>query len=169
MNEEILNKLYSLVETTSDAASLTDSLQTAKNSLFKTKNKGIIDEAALHMPAKFGILLKDAISASKTDPTNLNQVKSLLDAFTEALSGLEEVSLILAIDPPQKTISSLSVALKKSFGQKTIMSLDTDPDILGGAIVIANGRYLDYSLRKKLNILFEARKEELTKLVDENP
>lgn len=167
MNQDLLNKLYSLIQTTEDVANLNDAVQYAKNNLFKIKNKAGVDEISLHLPVKFGMFLKEAVIETKTDPSNLTSLKSLLSAVSESLNTLEEVSLTLAIDPSQKTLDKLSDTLKKTFGINSVMSISIDPDILGGAIVILNGRYLDYSLRKKLNIVFEARKDEIAQVMNQ--
>jgi F0F1-type ATP synthase delta subunit len=64
---------------------------------------------------------------------------------------LPEVHLTLAFTPTESFRKKISAWLQKEIGRPLFLKITVDKTILGGAIIIYNGRYQDASLRKKLD------------------
>ena len=77
----------------------------------------------------------------------------------------ETVSVILAIPPSEKINDAISAFVRTEFGEDVVVEISVKPEILGGAILIFEGFYRDYSLLTKLTEAFETRREEIAALV----
>jgi len=90
------------------------------------------------------------------------------DALKKKLDvhGLQVVDLTCAITPTYAFLTRLGENLKKKFGAKTILRVAVDSSVVGGAIVSYKGRYVDLSLKKKLEKYFLDKKEEILKKLE---
>lgn len=162
MNETARNSLYSQIQTTDELSNISDALHAAVDGLFKhTANISPLEALEGKLPNKIYELVKQAVAEKKVDPQNTQALKDILETFLDALDGMQEITLILAIDPSQKTLDDLSEYVKDAFGLNSILCLKKDRDIVGGAIIIFGGRYLDYSVRKKLKIMLELKNKQV--------
>lgn len=89
----------------------------------------------------------DKISISKNDRSKLHRVVEELKQDLEDMSVLE---LTLAFEPDKETIGMFYNWGRENIGKNILLSLKTDPEIVGGAIISYEGRYNDVSVAKKL-------------------
>ena len=87
----------------------------------------------------------------------------LLD-LKRALDEFSVVKLTIAFEPTESTIDKLMDFVRNNIGGKTILALHVEPKLLGGAIFEFKGLYRDYTLKTKLEKVFEDKKEELYKI-----
>lgn len=83
---------------------------------------------------------------------------SLLPAILEAVKaapepGSIEVTMTTAVEPDQKTSSSLQKSLEKKLGQPVHLHTETDPSLIGGATLRYEDVLFDGSLRQRLDSL----------------
>ncbi len=90
------------------------------------------------------------------------QINVLLDKFRTCKS----IKLILAFRPNEETISFFSDWIKKNVKADLLIDLQFDKSIVGGAQLIANGMYKDYSVKKKLADRFQIQREEIMALLN---
>jgi len=76
------------------------------------------------------------------------QIPPELDKLEETVKKLEVVQLTLAYEPSPQDIEVFFKAAGK------ILDISKDARILGGAVVSYQGKYSDYSLKKKLESYF---------------
>jgi hypothetical protein len=109
------------------------------------------------LPAVFTeIFLKDPVT-----PENKVVYKNKAEALTLRLNNCKYVQMTLAFQPDENTISVFSEWVKKNVGFDTMIDLQFDQSIVGGAQIVAGGLYKDYSVRKNLAGRFQIQREEI--------
>lgn len=88
--------------------------------------------------------------------TNLKKIKNK-----------ETVSIVIAIPPTEKINEEISSFVRSEFGEDVVFEISVKPEILGGAILIFEGYYRDYSLATKLDEAFETKREEISRVMDQ--
>ena len=66
------------------------------------------------------------------------------------INSIKKINLTLAIQPDEKLLNRIKSWILSNYGENAIIDIDIKADILGGAIVIVDGVYHDFSLVKKL-------------------
>lgn len=93
---------------------------------------------------------------------NKKEIETFLTSLRISVMKLEILKITLPFDPNEKTISKLKIWALENLPANTIYDINTDPDILGGAIIISNkGNYSDFTLSKKIDSLFLTKRDEL--------
>lgn len=90
--------------------------------------------------------------------------KTLAEIKNKA-EGLQAITLTLAFEAQQSTIDKISSFARQTLGENIIIEINVEPNILGGAIIVFNGLYHDYSLKTKLEEVFKTKREELFKSI----
>lgn len=96
--------------------------------------------------------------------------KELISDFLQTLKDLikkfKVIKLILTFDPSLKTIENIHEFISQNLGTGYILDIEIDRSVLGGAVLMFNGKYKDFSLRKSLEEVFANKKEEIAKLLN---
>ena len=69
------------------------------------------------------------------------------EEFGRLLSGARSVGLTLAFYPSEAVLSKIIDWFEDNLSERPIIDLSVDPDIVGGAKVLCNEHFKDYSLR----------------------
>lgn len=165
MSAQPFTSFLTQVKTADDSERITEAIDSVLTALYKTDSKSIIEKMDDFLPSHVSEAIKEEILSRSISLTNIEEVKRLLTHLKDLLTHLRTVSLTLAFDPPQKTIDALSERVKMIFGTDSVIEIAIRPQILGGALIVANGRYIDKSLKRKLDILFEVKKQEITQML----
>jgi F-type H+-transporting ATPase subunit delta len=75
-----------------------------------------------------------------------------------ALDAAAQVAVTSAFDVPDDTAALLSKTLSERLGKTVDMTVETDPSLLGGAIIKAGDLVIDGSVRGRLHKLSTALK-----------
>ena len=118
----------------------------------------------LNSKAKARLLIPPLLKAeAEKQGVNLNQpaqTKSFSDEIRKKLLSLATVNLTLAFRPSAALVKKITSWFKKNLSSQAILAIQTDPGILGGAIISFNGHYHDFSLKKQLEKHFKTQKED---------
>src|SRR3989344_5164037 len=87
--------------------------------------------------------IMQAFSKNNLDINNKNTVVSFFKTLKELLKKLKVIKLVLAFDPTRKTIENIHNFVKNIAGIGYILDIEISEDVLGGAVVIFNGKYSD--------------------------
>ena len=63
------------------------------------------------------------------------------------------LTLTLALKPSPQLVKRIKAWLKKEMAPHLVLKIQVNPAILAGAIISFQGRYLDFSLKKKIEKL----------------
>ena len=81
------------------------------------------------------------------------------------LKKLKVIKLVLAFDPTRKTIENIHNFVKNIAGIGYILDIEISEDVLGGAVIIFNGKYYDFTLKKSIEDTFEVKNKEIQMLL----
>jgi len=99
----------------------------------------------------------EKLEKEKIIPRNLDQQSLFLEKFKKYLQSLPEIKLEIAFLPSRKFLSRINQWLEEEFGQKVILDLIINPEIVGGAIIEYQGNWRDFSLRKEIDKLISQK------------
>lgn len=117
---------------------LIDRLTILKKSLYdKSVNAGSIPEE----------IEKDFLSSESKE--------AYLKKLIESLNSLDTVQITIAFDPGPNTIILIKNWLKQNLKKTPLIDLKINPNIIGGVIIVYNGKYADFSVKKKMDNYFK--------------
>ncbi|MGI8420472.1 MAG: hypothetical protein ACR2LN_07590 [Candidatus Levyibacteriota bacterium] len=105
-------------------------------------------------------LLKDPIT-----PNNQSAIKKAGEKLQEKLATCKTIQITLAFQPNETAIELFSDWVKKNVDGGTLIDLQFDKTIVGGALIVSSGIYKDYSVRKALSNRFRLQKDEIAGLL----
>lgn len=154
--EEILNQ----IRTKDEAEKLKAEIDTLLSSMYKSK-EGI--DHALKTQVRFQIaeLFRKKLAPEAVNTTSfLNDLKKKLDKIKVMILGV-------AYEPNDESIERLSDYVNSSFGEKILLEINYMPELIAGAVVIFEGKYSDFSVRKIFEKEFRESEEEILSLLNQ--
>lgn len=151
--------------TTADAERISVAIDNLLAQLYQHDRKDIQKKIEDSFDNETGKYINTIINEQKIDKTNQEEIRKLFLLLKETINQCEILSLTLSLYPNGKTISILSSFAKEHFGQRVILEINVNPAIIAGAVIVFQGRYIDQSFKKKLDILFEVKKEEIASYI----
>lgn len=109
----------------------------------------------------FTIEIKDALlttlEKNNIDTNNPMIVKNFIVELKKELDNLPLLILQVAFEPAAQTLKKISDWFIRSLNKKYLLDIQIRREIIGGAIIIVNGKIKDYSLIKKIQELYKNR------------
>ena len=162
METALFDKLIEKVRLKSEATQIIIALEEyLANSFAPPSHK--IETPMNGIPEAAASILKESVMNEKHEVST--ETKRTILELEEKLRRAPVIQLTLAFQPDEDAITEFADHVKKNLGTTTLMDLQYDKTIVAGALLIANGRYKDYSVRKKLADRFQIQKDEIMKLV----
>lgn len=141
-----MNQLFELIKTEEDRQEALAFLESFSRALF-TQTKPDPN-------GKFANALKETLgpdfgnlSISARD----NKIKELI----AQIKSFPTVEAQIAAAPTDLTLEKINQFVQKKTNTHSILNIKIKPEILGGVILIIDGKYYDFSISKKLNQAFE--------------
>jgi len=94
------------------------------------------------------ILKEDQINAKE-------HIKAFLEDLYKTITTLPILKLQLSFEPSEMVISDISHWARNNLERGILLDLTLERTLLGGAVIVYNGKFYDYSVRKKLKEIFE--------------
>ncbi len=88
------------------------------------------------------------LEAEKVNITEKNTIAQCLTRIKQVLSQKPVLELILAFEPKQETVSKIRQWCYQQYKMVPLVSISSDPTLLGGCILRIDGHYKDYSVKK---------------------
>jgi F0F1-type ATP synthase delta subunit len=114
---------------------------------------------------KFGPIFKTVFKNNSLQQDKDSLSKFLSDVIRK-LKEIETINLVIAIHPTARILEALSSWTSKVFSKKVLVDIHVNPEIIGGAVLIIDGKYKDYSLLKMLNEASKTRRAEIVSLIN---
>ena len=70
----------------------------------------------------------------------------------------------MAFEPAQNTIENIHEFVSENIGVGYVLDIEKDERALAGSVVIFNGKYNDFTLRKSLEETFKEKREQILNL-----
>ena len=160
--DQIIQKL----RTTSDVTHVLRCLEELDETIFSAKTPIEKGEIFREVPKDIADMLTAAFINLPATPENKIVLKREIDDLSDRLRGCKNIQLTIAFHPDEETITFFSEWVKKNVSPTILIDLQFDKTIVGGAQIIANGVFKDYSVRKKLANRFQIQREDIVALLD---
>ena len=148
------------VKTVAQMNSLSSEIDHLLESLFTTAPKSL-ENTFKEISIDTGGKIKEMLKKKCIKEEDKENIKDVLIDIKELLKKFKVIKLTLAIDPSYKTIENISKWVSLNLGEGYLLQTETDETLIGGTILIFNGRYNDLTLKKNLQTAFETKRKEI--------
>lgn len=155
--------LMTSLKTTQEINELSSELDFLTSALFKSEEM-TLEKALSSIRTKSKDMIMEIFSKNNLDLTNKETVRDFLDTLRELIKNFKVIKLILAFEPSQKTIENIHNFVSENIGAGFVLNIEKDESILGGSVVMFNGKYSDFTLKKSIEDAF-ANKNDMLKLI----
>lgn len=145
---EDFKKITNSIITKQDLVYLLDDINQAKESIYQEQQEQLSEKTKNVVSEELREIFKKQEKKNKLQTRK--QQEKFLDNLKEYLQDLPQIRLTLAFSPSDSFLQEISQWLEKEIGEKTIINLTVNPEIVGGIIIEYNGRYLNLALEKKI-------------------
>lgn len=152
--------LITSLKTTREVDDLSSEIDTLISALFKSE-KILLEKALASISSNSAKKITEIFEKFNLDMTDKEIVRNFLDTLKALIRKFKVIKLILAFDPTRETIENIHEYVSENIGIGYIFDIDIDESLMGGAIVTFNGKYCDFTLKKRLEEVFLAKREEL--------
>ncbi|MDO8270036.1 MAG: F0F1 ATP synthase subunit delta [Candidatus Levybacteria bacterium] len=138
--------LSDLFNTRSQAEDFSARLELVAKEIFET---GFNPEKALL--SQFGITKKETfMNLLRNNNVNAESrlaIKEFIDKIQAKIASLPVMSMVLAFEPTDETLQAFSRWFILNTKKQVLFDIKIDKTIIGGAAILSNGKYLDYSIK----------------------
>lgn len=122
------------------------------------QKEGLLSMKLSPLKEKFNQNLYNLILEAEKSGKILSDPKTQFDFLENLKNEFSKVPVLkieIAFSPTTKTIEKISRYLEKEVGKKIILDIFVNQEIVGGAVLEYQGRYLNLSLAKEIEKLFQ--------------
>lgn len=155
--------LITSLKTTREVEEFVSEIDALLLTFFKSERISM-EEALNSISAGYVKKIMEIFSKNNLDINDRDTVKDFFDSLKELTKKLKVIKLVLAFDPTLKTIENIHNFVKENIGIGYILDIEISEDILGGAIVVFNGKYCDSTLKKEIENAFTLKNKDILQL-----
>jgi len=141
------NKL-GLVHTKKDIEEVILQLDDLINSLFNV-NIDIEKKMDEILPQDKKQKIMEIVKRNKIDIKDTLQFQNFLKELQQRVENIPVIMLHFAFNPKEEILRSVLNWFLENLKKEVVLDIEVDQNLIGGAVVVYNGIYKDYSLRKK--------------------
>ena len=153
--------LLQSVKTKRQAGILLEEIEIIRKGLFEA------GEGAMNSLLKNKVRVETAEIVRETFSKVGVDKKGYLDKVEELIIKMPNVSLILAFEPSEGAVERFYSEISETTGKQVLLDIVYEPQIIGGAVIIFNGRYRDYSFKKIFKLEFERGRNKILNMAKE--
>jgi F0F1-type ATP synthase delta subunit len=95
------------------------------------------------------------------DKDTIESRNSVIESIRENLKKVQTIELMLGIDPSQEMIDKISAWVKKNISEYGVVDIKIDKEIIAGARISYQGRYIDATVNKDWSEFWKRIREEM--------
>ncbi|MDP3941437.1 MAG: F0F1 ATP synthase subunit delta [bacterium] len=153
------------IASTEDASYYIEQIDRFLQSMYQTDRTSILTVLEEMLPENISRDIKEYLISSKIDVTHQEQVRYALGTLQDTIRKAKVVSLTIAFPASKRIVEKIASQVKESFGSNLLVEISINQELVGGAVIIYKGNYIDLSVKRKVDILFDAKKEEILKFL----
>lgn len=162
----LFDQILARIRTTADRAQVLSCFDEFIETFFSPKSLEEQQQIFRKLPSELATILVKAFANEKITPENQIRIKREIDELIDKLHTCKSMQLTIAFQANEETITFFSDWIKRNVKKDLLIDLRFDKSIVGGALIIADGSYKDYSVRKNLANRFQIQKEDILGLLD---
>lgn len=122
-------------------------LRSVKQALIENKT-GSITEKVLQLPRPIAAVLT-YLEKRGLEPEGDSAQRDYLEEIITYLNSLPVVNLKLAFEPSEIFIRHVNQVLSEQKGEKVVLNISVNPEIVAGVVIEFGGKFADYSYQKQ--------------------
>lgn len=150
------------LKTTSEIEQLASEIDTLVTSIFKANES--FDSILSTISASNAQKIRDTFRKNSLDTENKELIRNFLQRLKNLLTKFKIIRLTIAFNPSDRMINNIHSWISQNLGLGFILHIEANPEVLGGAIIVYNGKYRDLSLSKAIEKLFTGKYEQMLQL-----
>jgi len=158
MDNSFFTSFPNVLISTQEANELIERIDTVLAELYRIDPQRMLHILAENMHAPIVNALEYTLSQDTIKTSNQQVIKTFLQRLQGTIRSCEVLSMTIAFPPTQAFLTHIGAYAKQLFGASTILEITVDPSVLACGIFIYKGRYLDRSVKKKLEEYFTFKK-----------
>jgi hypothetical protein len=138
--------LSDLFNTKSQAQDFSQRLQSIEGKIFETgfnPETALLEYFGIKKKEMFMNLLRD----NKVNAESRLGIKEFIEKIQQKIASLPVLSLVLAFEPQEETLEAFSRWFILNTKKQVLFEIKVDKGLIGGAAILSNGKYLDFSIR----------------------
>lgn len=146
--------LSNFFKTKNEAADFSTRIASISQQIYQTNfnlDQALMSQLGLQKKDAFITLLRD----NKINSSSNNDLKTFFETIQKAISSLTVLTLTLAFVPTEKTLQKISEWFILNIKKQVLFDIQVDRNLIAGAVVTYNGKYLDVSIRQKFNTILK--------------
>jgi hypothetical protein len=154
------NQFYDLLKTDRDRTLALLFLNSLSENLYKT-DRSLDNFLKRNESDPFA---KKVLSEFPPNWINLPDKSTIEEKISELKKRIEilpTIGLTIAVHPNEELLKNLENWAAANFAEKVIFDIRVNPEIVGGAIVVRNGSYSDFSISKRIEEVFSTHRDEI--------
>ncbi len=155
INFDILKSL----KTTKEAKEFSSNIDLLLGDLFKDYKKPFEETLKERVDLKTAEALKRAFNDKSINLNDNMAVENFLTSLKNEVQKLKILKLYLAFDPTDEITEDILEWVSKNIGAGIILDIEKNESLIGGAIIVFNGKYQDLTIKKQLEELFDKKKD----------
>lgn len=142
--------ILSQVHTTSEADHFLSQITALSESLFN--NKTLFKEKLEELfPSELSISIMNGIRESGFNLDNSIELQHYFENITNFVKQAPVINITIAFRPKQKTTQKIYDWISLRLKRPVLLNIKVEKQIIGGAIIEFNGKYLEYTIHRTLN------------------
>jgi hypothetical protein len=151
------------VKTTNEAAELLLHIDTILARIYTLESQPFEKIAYASLDPQIAKVIHETFASFRLSWSHSEEVKNFFSNLKDAIRRCAVITITLAYKPSSESITALSLWTRTNIDANTLLEINLDHDLIGGAIVVYKGNYLDLSVKKSLNDYFQKHKSEILK------
>ncbi len=160
-----MNTIYTTIlghlRTTSEVDTLLQKIDELLANMYKVDQKNLSTIFAGHIRSEIAESIEATLTQQNLRWSNPNEVKEFFTSLKKLIQTTTVLNLTIAFAPSDETISLFAAKTKEYFGMTTLLEIKIQESIIGGSIIVYNGKYLDYTLERRLKDSFKNHSKEI--------
>ena len=149
------DKLLQNITTKRQVERLLEEIEIIRKGLFEVGEGAMESLLKNKVRAETAEIIRETFSKAGVDK------KGYLDKVEELIIKMPSVRLILAFEPSEGAGERFYSKISEATGKQVLLDIVYESQIIGGAIIIFNGRHRDYSFKKIFKLEFEKGRNEI--------
>lgn len=165
MEINLFDQIASRLRLRSEMTAVIVCLDEFMNDFFAPKENATSQAIFDNLPNGLAQILKEDLLKETVTHENQPIINKRIDALKDQLRAMKTIQITIAFQPDEAAINLFSEWVKKNIGSGRLIDLQFDKTIVGGAQIIADGQYKDFTVRKQLASHFQIQKDEIMSLL----
>ena len=161
----VYSDILKSVKTTVQQESLVSQIDSLLTNLYQTRNQAF-EKSLESVDIEIAKTIRETFLKKGSRDFDKDMVNDFLTQLQEKAQTLKTVTLSLAFSPTEHSIDTIFDWVAKNIGTGYVLGIQEDKSILGGTAVSFEGKYIDLSLRKSLDEIFEKKRKEIMKIIE---